>query len=220
MAKKIKKALSALLTAAVLTSTCAAGVSVVGATPVNDEGISQTVTYYAPDDGITEVVDGFTPPDASEEAVYDAASDGTKVGEFRTIGYENTIYTLDDYILALKRTYRTNDELKSALNSAEKYVDYVDNTKSKYFPKIRCQWGGTCVAWSCIYYNFTNAINKMLDREATDEHTFQPMFLYNIYNGCNLGRHIENLLYTTGCAPFSMVPAIDNDTSWNAEYDI
>jgi len=71
-----------------------------------------------------------------------------------------------------------------------------------------------------IYYQFTHEVNKALDRAATDETTFQPMFLYNIYNGCNQARHIENLLFSTGCAPVSMVRDTQNDKNWNTEYDI
>ena len=150
-----------------------------------------------------------------------AAPSAEKVGTLPTLGYEEMIYSLEDYILALKRTYINNDELKQALAAAERNDSYVDNSKLKYFPKIGDQGSiGSCVAWSCIYYQFTHEVNKALDRAATDETTFQPMFLYNIYNGCNQARHIENLLFSTGCAPVSMVRDTQNDKNWNTEYDI
>ncbi len=155
------------------------------------------------------------------ESVMGAAPSAEKVGTLPTLGYEEMIYSLEDYILALKRTYINNDELKQALAAAERNDSYVDNSKLKYFPKIGDQGSiGSCVAWSCIYYQFTHEVNKALDRAATDETTFQPMFLYNIYNGCNQARHIENLLFSTGCAPVSMVRDTQNDKIWNAEYDI
>ena len=155
------------------------------------------------------------------ESVMGAAPSAEKVGTLPTLGYEEMIYSLEDYILALKRTYINNDELKQALAAAERNDSYVDNSKLKYFPKIGDQGSiGSCVAWSCIYYQFTHEVNKALDRAATDETTFQPMFLYNIYNGCNQARHIENLLFSTGCAPVSMVRDTQNDKNWNTEYDI
>ncbi len=155
------------------------------------------------------------------EFVMGAAPSAEKVGTLPTLGYEEMIYSLEDYILALKRTYINNDELKQALAAAERNDSYVDNSKLKYFPKIGDQGSiGSCVAWSCIYYQFTHEVNKALDRAATDETTFQPMFLYNIYNGCNQARHIENLLFSTGCAPVSMVRDTQNDKNWNTEYDI
>ena len=214
MSKKFKKILSALLTSTVIASVASAGASVVSAkTAYAEEAIpGSNYTAGAGSTDSQEAVYEFSPPTGSSD----------KVGEFSTIGYKHTVRSLEDYTLALKRTSLTNEELRKSLDAAAKTdVKYVDNTKNKYFPKIGNQGNvGSCVAWSCIYYQFTNAINKMLDREATDANTFQAMFLYNIYNGCNMPRHIENLLYTTGCAPVSMVSDTQNNKTWSAEYKI
>ena len=144
-----------------------------------------------------------------------------KTAEYPTIGYDNTICSLDDYKLAVKRRFISVEERNEALAAADRKDAYVDNSKLKYFPKIGDQNPlGTCVAFSCVYYQFTHEVNKALDRAATDSTTMQPMFIYNLYNGCNKPRHIEGLLYGTGCAPVSMVPDFLNDKTWSADYDI
>ncbi len=157
----------------------------------------------------------------SAGALGTSAAAGETVEVVPHMGYPNTVYTMDDYLIALKRTAPSSEDLKAALDAAQNYVSAVDNSKSKYFPKIGNQGGvGSCVAWSCVYYQFTNAVNKALDREATDDATFQPMFIYNMYNGCNKPRFLENLLYSTGCAPVSMVSDTQNDKTWSPGYDI
>ena len=136
------------------------------------------------------------------------------------MGHRDTIYTLDDYLLSVKKNFLTAKEVSEALAAAENYVPYVDNSKLKYFPKIDSQGSiGSCVSWSVVYYQFTHEINKALDRAATPETTMQPMFIYNMYIGCNQGRHLEGLLNGTGCAPLSLAPEFYNDKTWNPGYD-
>ena len=154
-------------------------------------------------------------------AVTANAVENDKIAEYPTIGYNDMIYTLDDYKLAVKRRFLTNEEVKEALNAADNYVPYVDNSKLKYFPKIDSQGSiGSCVSWSVVYYQFTHEVNKALDRAATPETTMQPMFIYNMYIGCNKGRHLEGLVNSTGCAPISLAPEFYNDKTWNTGYDI
>ncbi len=150
-----------------------------------------------------------------------AAESTERIEVVPAIEYKATIFTLDDYILAVKRTAHTNEEIKQALAAAENYVPSVDNSKLKYFPEIGNQGSiGSCVAWSGVYYQFTHEVNKALDRAASKETTFQPMFIYNLYIGCNQPSFLENLLNSTGCAPVSMVEDTQNDKTWSAEYDI
>ena len=157
----------------------------------------------------------------SAAAISTSAANPETIEVMPQMGYANTIYTLDDYVMAMKRTATCSDDIKAATAAAENYVPYVDNSKKKYFPKIGDQGAiGSCVAWSCIYYQFTYQINRALDREATDETTCQPMFIYNLYNGCGKPRFLENLLYSIGCAPVSMVSDTQNDKTWSPGYDI
>ncbi len=143
-----------------------------------------------------------------------------KIGTFRTIGHRDMIYTLDDYLLSVKKNFISNDEIRAAVTAAENYVPYVDNSKLKYFPKIDSQGSiGSCVSWSVVYYQFTHEVNKALDRAADKTTTMQPMFIYNMYIGCNAPRHLEGLLNGTGCAPLSMAPEFYNDKTWNTGYD-
>ena len=58
----------------------------------------------------------------------------------------------------------------------------VDNSKSEYFPKVTSQWGGSCMIYASVYYQFTYTYNK-LNQIATDYDTlFSPRFTYNIHN--------------------------------------
>ena len=148
-----------------------------------------------------------------------AAENTAKVGVIPSVEYADTIYSLDDYITALRKTARSTDELKQALAAAENYVPYVDNSQLKYFPEIRNQSGPTCVVWGAVYYQFTHQINKALDRAASDAATFNPTFIYNLYTGARVS-HLEEILNATGCAPLSLIPDYQDLKTWHTGYDI
>lgn len=61
----------------------------------------------------------------------------------------------------------------------------VDNSKSKYFPPLIDQQGGSCAQASGIGYMFTYEMNRLLDRDASagDNNTFHYMFTWNFLNG-------------------------------------
>lgn len=124
-----------------------------------------------------------------------AAAETTKKGVIPSVEYSPVIYTVDDYLLAVKKTACSNEEIRSATEAAENYVPYVDNSKLKYFPKIRSQIGPTCIVWGSVYYQFTHQVNRALDREATDATTMNPVFTYNLYTNGSW-KHPEELLNT------------------------
>ena len=59
----------------------------------------------------------------------------------------------------------------------------MDNSQSKYFPPIKSQGSvGSCVAWAETYYQFSYTQNKKLNRTATYENSFSPLWTYNFTN--------------------------------------
>lgn len=62
---------------------------------------------------------------------------------------------------------------------------YVDNSKSKYFPPIIDQDGGSCAQASSIGYLFSYEINRLLDRDASESkaNRFAYKFSWNMLNG-------------------------------------
>lgn len=94
--------------------------------------------------------------------------------------------------------------------------DVVDNSQSKYFPKIGNQGDqGACVCWAQVYYQFTYMMNRSMGIETTSENTFSPTFNYNIANG---GRgqgtwevDVYGIMKEIGNVPLSTVPHNIND---------
>ncbi len=147
------------------------------------------------------------------------APSASKDGVIPSAEYSPVIYTTDDYLLAVQKTARTNEEVQSVRKAIDNYVPAVDNSKLKYFPKIRNQKGPTCIVWGSVYYQFTHQVNRALDREATDAATMNPVFTYNLYN-YGTWRHPEDLLHTAGCAPLSLAPDYGDLETWHTGYDI
>lgn len=60
----------------------------------------------------------------------------------------------------------------------------VDNTKTKYFPPVISQKGGSCAQASGIGYMFTYEINRLLDRDASASaaNRFAYLFTWNMVN--------------------------------------
>jgi C1A family cysteine protease len=90
----------------------------------------------------------------------------------------------------------------------------VDNSESKYFPKIMDQGTlNSCTTWSTVYYQMSYAVNKALDRDASStDNVFSPSWIYTMVNeGENLGNYyadILKILSEIGAVPLSKVPAI------------
>ena len=61
----------------------------------------------------------------------------------------------------------------------------VDNSKTKYFPPILSQRGGSCAQASAIGYMLTYELNRLLDRDASAsaENRMDYLFSWNMLNG-------------------------------------
>ena len=60
---------------------------------------------------------------------------------------------------------------------------FVDNSTSKYFPKIGNQGGiGACVVFATVYYQFTYTMNKHRSVATTDDNIFSVKWNYNFVN--------------------------------------
>ncbi len=93
-----------------------------------------------------------------------------------------------------------------ACTSAGTVPKFVDNSTSKFFPKIGDQGGlGACVVFATVYYQFTYTMNKQRNVASTDDNIFSVKWNYNlINNGKDTGSSAyENyrLLQQLGC-PF------------------
>lgn len=204
MAKRFRKILASLLASTVIASA--------GVTGASAAKSAQTQAPEAPA--------SVSEPQAAPQTVNVA-----KEVEIPSVHYRYRITNYDDYIAAVKATGASNQAIKETIRNAENYVDYVDNSKLKYFPEVDSQGGvGSCCSWSVVYYQFTHAVNKMLDRAATRETTFQPVFVHNLFAGGSyrgdMAWVISEILNTAGCATFSTVSDTQADKTWNASYDV
>ncbi len=61
----------------------------------------------------------------------------------------------------------------------------VDLSTSKYFPSIGCQQGGSCSAWSTVYYQFSYEAARLNDWDAKSDSSkvFSPKYVWNFLNG-------------------------------------
>lgn len=62
--------------------------------------------------------------------------------------------------------------------------DYIDNSKSPYFPSIISQYGGSCAQASGIHYLFTYEVNRMLERpvQGKPANTFSYRWIWHLLN--------------------------------------
>lgn len=70
--------------------------------------------------------------------------------------------------------------------------DSVDFSSDDWFPQIRSQKGGSCVAWSTVYYQFTYQAARLnnWDAKHDDSKVFSPKYIWNyLNNGGNNGVH-------------------------------
>ena len=98
------------------------------------------------------------------------------------MGDETTRWTVGEDTNALRRHARK--DTASVLPAS------VDNSQTKYFPKVGNQGSvGSCVCWAEVYYNFTYTLCKARDVEATGKNVMSPIFIYNKIrlNGPTLG---------------------------------
>lgn len=164
--------------------------------------------------------------DTAEEAPSQAAPGNNEIVDkaVPSLRYRISIGDTDDYISAVRATSNDPKEVQNAINAVKNYVPVVDNSKNKYFPPIGNQGNvGSCAAWANVYYNFTYHVNKMLDRKATKENSFNPLFIYNLLNGGkSQGTDMESyyaMLNTIGCADFSTVAESEEFRTWHPQYE-
>lgn len=131
----------------------------------------------------------------------------------------------DVSIIETKSDYYEFSDTNPKDGASSSLPESVDNSQSKYFPKIGNQGGiGACVAWAQSYYQFTYEMNKSRGVTTTPENTFSPKFTYNIANGGkdkgSFSQDVYGIMKMTGNVSITMVP-YDNDCfSWSATEEI
>lgn len=111
-------------------------------------------------------------------------------------------------------------ETPAALSQDAQLPQSVDNSRSKYFPKIENQGNqGACVCWAQGYYQFTYMMNRAMDVETTPENTFSPYWLYNFANGGRSSGTWEDDVYDImkeiGCLRMSdAIFSEEDDQNW------
>lgn len=73
---------------------------------------------------------------------------------------------------------------RTPLLTGEELPPSVDNSKTKYFPPIIDQLGGSCAQAAAIGYMFTYEMNRLLDRDATAslDNRMSYQFAWNLLN--------------------------------------
>ncbi|NLB62259.1 MAG: hypothetical protein GX802_07600, partial [Clostridiales bacterium] len=85
------------------------------------------------------------------------------------------------YDESLMLEHLTEVELSSILPSSVD-ISSSTNPNNKYLPPVQRQKGGSCVAYSIAYTQFSYEVNRMLDREVNGTNTYySPMFVYNTF---------------------------------------
>lgn len=73
--------------------------------------------------------------------------------------------------------------LSGTAATAQTLPTSIDNSKSKYFPPIINQTGGSCAQASYIGYMFTYEINRLLDRDGSEpKNNFSYLYTWNFVN--------------------------------------
>ena len=121
-----------------------------------------------------------------------------------------------------KKLYSRNlPALPEELPEQEVNVTKVDNSATKYFPKIEDQGElNSCTAWASVYYQMSYMVNKELDRDGKLEvNTFSPIWVYNMINdGSNNGTFYSDVLAVlaeVGAVPTPCVPLEYRDRGEN-----
>ena len=91
------------------------------------------------------------------------------------------IENLEDYYAVTNEVGTSKKDI--AQTSSQTVVKFVDNSTSKYFPKIGNQGGiGACVVFATVYYQFTYTMNKHRNVATTDDNSFSVKWNYNLIN--------------------------------------
>jgi len=134
-----------------------------------------------------------------------------------TISSENQYYSI-----VAKEEGTTKAKAKAqALDGDSDLPSKVDNSQSKYFPPIKSQGRvGSCVAWAETYYQFSYTQNKKLNRTATYENSFSPLWTYNFTNfSDDIGSYDSatySVLRNIGAPTIKNSPNITDPAKWTA----
>lgn len=96
----------------------------------------------------------------------------------------------------------------------------VDLSDDIWFPKIRTQIGGSCVAWSTTYYQFTYQAARLNNWNAKtdDNKVFSPKYVWNYLNGGKdtgvSAASCYNILSRQGCLRWSEFPQTSLSFEW------
>ena len=132
-----------------------------------------------------------------------------------TISSENQYYSI-----VAKEEGTTKAKAKAqALDGDSDLPSKVDNSQSKYFPPIKSQGSvGSCVAWAETYYQFSYTQNKKLNRTATYENSFSPLWTYNFTNfSDDIGSYDSatySVLRNIGAPTINNSPNITDPAKW------
>lgn len=131
------------------------------------------------------------------------------------------ISSVSDYYNFVKSDKQGDKDI--AVTGANTLPKSVDNSLSPYFPAITNQGSlGSCVAFSCVYYQFTYEMNRARGVATTTDNTFSPKWAYNILSrGTDTGINFErvyNLLNQHGCPFNKSFPYDGKDfVSWSTD---
>ena len=132
-----------------------------------------------------------------------------------TISSENQYYSI-----VAKEEGTTKAKAKAqALDGDSDLPSKVDNSTSEYFPPIKSQGSvGSCVAWAETYYQFSYTQNKKLNRTATYENSFSPLWTYNFTNfSDDIGSYDSatySVLRNIGAPTIKNSPNITDPAKW------
>lgn len=99
----------------------------------------------------------------------------------------------------------------------------VDNSTSKYFPKVDTQGPvGSCVCWAQVYYQYTYTVNKARNVKTTTANTYSPEWMYNLVNrgkdGGSNADTVGKVLQIQGATTLTQVPVTYEDyKSWHPD---
>ena len=133
----------------------------------------------------------------------------------------STISSVEDYYKA--HNLKTKDIAPLGDNNLPSSVDL---SESKYFPPVGDQGGlGSCATFSAVYYQFSYAVNKNRDIQATYENTRSPQIVFNFISvGSSEGTtHMQNYSFLTqfGAPTMAEVPYSDSDQfNWHTKEGI
>ncbi|MEE0265455.1 MAG: carbohydrate binding domain-containing protein, partial [Acutalibacteraceae bacterium] len=112
-----------------------------------------------------------------------------------------------------------SEDPQGSVTLPESY-DNSTGGNQKYFPPIGDQGNiGSCACWAQVYYQFSYAVHRELDRIGTYQNSFSPKFIYNMANGGEDEGSAEGMVYEylmeNGAPSMDTLRYDDNWSSWN-----